>query len=102
MKIQETLSSGKLRIIVILTITATILAIPLIAMQFSQEVKWTLIDFATAGALLLSTGLAIELVIRNLKTGTLRTIILVVILLALFLIWAELAVGIFGTPFAGS
>ncbi|WP_029985579.1 hypothetical protein [Pedobacter jeongneungensis] len=102
MKIQETLSSGKFRIIAILTITAIILAIPLIAMQFSQEVKWTLIDFATAGALLLSTGLAIELVIRNLKTGTLRTIILVVILLALFLIWAELAVGIFGTPFAGS
>ncbi|QNN43506.1 hypothetical protein [Pedobacter roseus] len=102
MKIQETLSSGKLRIIVILTITATILAIPLIAMQFTNEVKWNLTDFATAGALLLSTGLAIELVIRNLKTGTLRTIILVAILLALFLIWAELAVGIFGTPFAGS
>ena len=102
MKIQETLSSGKLRIIVILTITATILAIPLIAMQFTNEVKWNLTDFATSGALLLSTGLAIELVIRNLKTGTLRTIILVAILLALFLIWAELAVGIFGTPFAGS
>jgi len=102
MKIQETLSSGKLRIIVILTITATILAIPLIAMQFTNEVKWNLTDFATAGALLLSTGLAIELVIRNLKTGTLRTIILVAILLALFLVWAELAVGIFGTPFAGS
>ncbi|WP_316827753.1 hypothetical protein [Pedobacter miscanthi] len=102
MKIQETLSSGKLRIIVILTITATILAIPLIAMQFTNEVKWNFADFATAGTLLLSTGLAIELVIRNLKTGTLRTIILVAILLALFLIWAELAVGIFGTPFAGS
>ncbi|MGN7990189.1 hypothetical protein ACTJKC_22805 [Pedobacter sp. 22226] len=102
MKIQETLNSGKLRIIAVLTITAALLAIPLIAMQFSNEVKWTLTDFATAGALLLSTGLAIELVIRNLKTGTLRTVILVVILLALFLIWAELAVGIFGTPLAGS
>ncbi|GAA4199076.1 hypothetical protein GCM10022289_08810 [Pedobacter jeongneungensis] len=102
MKIQETLNSGKLRIIAVLTLTAALLAIPLIAMQFSNEVKWTLTDFATAGALLLSTGLAIELVIRNLKTGTLRTVILVVILLALFLIWAELAVGIFGTPLAGS
>ena len=102
MKIQETFGSAKLRIIVILAITTTILAIPLIAMQFTSEVKWTLIDFATAGALLLSTGLAIELVIRNLKTGTLRTVILIAILLALFLIWAELAVGIFGTPFAGN
>ena len=102
MKIQEKLHSGKFRIIAILTLTAGILAIPFIAMQFTNEVKWDLTDFMVAGALLLSTGLAIELVIRNLKTGTLRTIILLVILLALFLIWAELAVGIFGTPFAGN
>lgn len=102
MKNQETLNSGKLRITIILSVIASILAIPLIAMQFTNEVNWTLSDFVIAGILLLSTGLAIELVIRNLKTGTLRTVILVVILLALFLIWAELAVGIFGTPFAGS
>ncbi|MBO9675801.1 MAG: hypothetical protein J7577_20310 [Sphingobacteriaceae bacterium] len=102
MKIRETLNSGKFRIIAILVLTTGILAIPLIAMQFTNEVKWTLTDFLTAGTLLLSTGLAVELVIRNLKTGTLRTIILLVILLVLFLIWAELAVGIFGTPFAGS
>ncbi|MGQ7855110.1 hypothetical protein ACUN24_12815 [Pedobacter sp. WC2501] len=102
MKNQEKLSLGKLRMIIILSITAFLLAIPLVAMQFTNEVDWTLSDFVTAGVLLLSTGLAIELVIRNLKAGTLRTIVLVVILLALFLIWAELAVGIFGTPFAGS
>ncbi|MEH3115590.1 hypothetical protein [Pedobacter terrae] len=102
MKTQETLNSGKLRIIIMLSVIASILVIPLVAMQFTNEVNWTLSDFIIAGALLLSTGLAIELVIRNLKTGTLRTIVLVAILLALFLIWAELAVGIFGTPFAGS
>ena len=102
MKNQTSFSPSKLRIIIILSVIAFILAIPLIAMQFTKEVVWTSSDFITAGILLLSTGLAIELVIRNLKTGTLRTIVLVVILLALFLIWAELAVGIFGTPFAGS
>lgn len=102
MKNQETLNSGKLRMIIILSVTASLLAIPLVAMQFTNEVDWTLSDFVTAGVLLLSTGLAIELVIRNLKAGALRTIVLVVILLVLFLIWAELAVGIFGTPFAGS
>lgn len=102
MKNQETLNLGKLRIIIILSVIATILAIPLVAMQFTNEVQWDLRDFAVMGTLLLSTGLAIELVLRNLKTGILRTVILVVILLALFLIWAELAVGIFGTPFAGS
>lgn len=102
MKNQEALSSSKLRIIIILSLTTFILAIPLVAMPFTNEVDWTLSDFIIAGTLLLSTGLAVELVIRNLKTGTRRTLILVIILLALFLIWAELAVGIFGTPFAGS
>ena len=102
MKNQETLNSGKLRMIIILSVTAFLLASPMVAMQFINEVDWTLSDFVTAGVLLLSTGLAIELVIRNLKAGALRTIVIVVILMALFLIWAELAVGIFGTPFAGS
>lgn len=98
----STFSPPTTRIAIILGVAALMLSIPLIAMQFTTEVKWDLTDFMVAGALLFSTGLAIELVIRNLKTGTLRTITLVVILLALFLIWAELAVGIFGTPFAGS
>lgn len=100
--LQSTFSSPATRIAIILGVAAIILSIPLIAMQFTSEVNWDLTDFMVAGALLCSTGLAIELVIRNLKTGTLRTIILVVILSALFLIWAELAVGIFGTPFAGN
>ncbi|KQM78604.1 hypothetical protein ASE74_13995 [Pedobacter sp. Leaf216] len=102
MKNQTSLSTSKFRIIIILSIIVFLLAIPLIAMQFTKEGVWTFSDFLIAGILLFSTGLAIELVIRNLKTGTLRTIVLVVILLALFLVWAELAVGIFGTPFAGS
>ncbi|WP_443946544.1 hypothetical protein ACJVDH_05390 [Pedobacter sp. AW1-32] len=102
MKNQKKIHPSKIRIIIILSITAVILAIPLIAMQFTNEVNWTASDFIVAAILLLSTGLAIELVIRNLKTGLLRTVILIVVLLMLFLVWAELAVGIFGTPFAGS
>ncbi|MGM9478447.1 hypothetical protein ACS5PU_18625 [Pedobacter sp. GSP4] len=100
--LQSLLNLPKTRIIIILAVVTLILSIPLIAMQFTNQVNWDLSDFLTAGALLLSTGLAIELVVRNLKAGTLKTVILIAILLALFLIWAELAVGIFGTPFAGS
>ena len=102
MKNQQTLQGSKLRITIILAATGLLLSIPLIAMQFTNEVKWTPSDFAVAAILFLSTGIAIELVIRNLRTGTTRTIMLIVILISLFLIWAELAVGIFGTPFAGS
>ncbi|WP_051666717.1 hypothetical protein [Pedobacter sp. R20-19] len=99
---QQTLNSSKLRIRIILVSTALILSIPLIAMQFTKEVSWTVSDFLTAAVLLLGTGLAIELVIRYVKTSLWRTILLIIILLILFLTWAELAVGIFGTSFAGS
>lgn len=102
MKNQEISNSSKVRIYTILIVTAVILSIPLIAMQFTNEVKWGLFDFVVAGTLLLTTGLAIELVIRNVKTSKARAILFFIILLALFLIWAELAVGIFGSPIAGS
>ncbi|MFC4211169.1 hypothetical protein ACFOWA_08260 [Pedobacter lithocola] len=102
MKTQETLNPSKLRITIMLIITAVILSIPLVAMQFTTEVNWTLLDFVAAGVLLLSTCLAIEIVIRNVQNSNFRAVLFFIILMALFLIWAELAVGIFGTPFAGS
>lgn len=89
------------RLIVILLTVVVLLLIPFIAMQFTNEVKWTLSDFVVAAVLLLGTGLLIELVIRKVKIFRYRVIISVIILIALFLIWAELAVGIFGTAFAG-
>jgi len=102
MKNQIEMSTTKWRITIIFFVTALILSIPLIAMQFTSEVKWDFKDFIAAGILLLSAGLAIELVIRNVRKNTIKTLLFIIILLALFLIWAELAVGVFGTPFAGS
>ena len=79
----------------ILISVAIILLIPLIAMQFTDEVKWTLFDFIAAAVLLLSTGLLCELVLRKVKKTKLRIAICLLILAMLLLIWAELAVGIF-------
>ena len=90
------------RLIGILGTIAVLLCIPLVAMQFTNEVNWTLSDFVIAGGLLLGTGLLIETVARNIKDKKIRIGITVVILIVLVLVWAELAVGIFGTPFAGS
>ncbi len=90
------------RLIIILSIVATLLLIPFIAMQFTNEVDWSISDFIIMGILLTGTGLLCELVIRNVKTTTNRIIICAAVLLIFFLIWAELAVGLFGTPFAGS
>lgn len=90
------------RLIGVLLVLAFLLAIPLVAMQFTAEVSWTLLDFVVMGALLSGTGLMIEMVMRKVKNMNYQIGIVAVILVGLFIIWAELAVGIFGTPFAGS
>ena len=91
-----------IRLIAILSSVLIILLIPLVAMQFTNEVNWNFADFIILGILLLATGLSCELVLRQVKSVTNRIIICGIILFVLFLVWAEMAVGIFGTPFAGS
>jgi ABC-type Mn2+/Zn2+ transport system permease subunit len=86
----------------ILLAVATLLLIPFIAMQFTKEVNWTLFDFVVAGTLLFGTGLLIEFVLRTVSTAKYRIALCAVVLVALLLIWIELAVGIFGSPIAGS
>jgi hypothetical protein len=69
--------------------------IPLIAMQFTPEVDWSVMDFVIMGILLLSTGFGCDLVIRNVKMVGKRVVYIGLCLFAFFLIWVELAVGIF-------
>lgn len=83
------------RLIIIVITAAFLLLIPLIAMQFTAEVNWTLSDFVIAGVLMLGTGLLCELVLRKVNKTSLRTGICIAILAIFLLIWAELAVGIF-------
>jgi len=90
------------RLAIILLTVALLLLIPLIAMQFTNDVKWTVLDFIVAGVLLFSTGLMCEFVIRKVKKVKYRIIICMALLTALLFIWLELAVGIFGTPIGGS
>ncbi len=90
------------RLIGIVLTVAVLLLIPFIAMKFTGEVNWSRFDFIIAGVLLLGTGLGIELVLRRVKETKHRVIICLIILAVFLLIWLELAVGIFGTPFGGS
>lgn len=90
------------RLFLILTFHLSLLLIPLIAMQFDSGVGWDLTDFIIMGFLLLFTGLAVELVLRRFKSTQNRFLVCGAVLFVVFLIWAELAVGIFGSPFAGS
>lgn len=90
------------RLIIILAAISVVLLIPFIAMQFTNEVDWSIEDFIIMGILLYATGLLCELVMRKVKSVQNRILICAALVFAFLLIWAELAVGIFGSPFAGS
>jgi hypothetical protein len=79
-----------------------LLLIPLVAMQFTTEVNWSVFDFLVMGLLLFGLGSSIEYTKRRVRVAENRIAVIFFLLLTFFLIWAELAVGIFGTVFAGS
>jgi ABC-type cobalt transport system substrate-binding protein len=90
------------RLIIIFLTLLFLLLIPLIAMQFTDDVNWTTTDFIIAGGLLLGTGFITEIVLRTIKKHSYRVALLSVIFIIVILIWLELAVGIFGTLFSGN
>ena len=87
-------SLGK-RLLVMALVTAAILMIPLVAMQFTTEVNWTGIDFAAAGILLALTGLVLSFALRKLRSAQSRLVAAGLIGLGFLYCWAEMAVGIF-------
>ena len=91
-----------MKVSTILFITTGILLIPLVAMQFTNEVDWDTIDFVVAGVLLFTTGCILNFVWGKFRNSRYRLLYGALVLLIFILVWAELAVGIFGTRFAGS
>ncbi len=85
----------------ILPIVGFLLLIPLIAMQLTDEVNWSFFDFVIMGVMLFITALAIGIIIKMIKYSKYRNIFITMIVMIFLLIWVELGVGLFGTPFAG-
>ena len=96
MSTQALISQNK-RLIAILVLIAALLMVPLIAMQFTTEVRWDAADFTIAGALLLGAGLLFELAMRRGHTTSYRAGAALAIFTALVLIWMNLAVGLIGS-----
>ncbi len=84
-------------IIRIALVTALLLMIPLVAMQFTNEVVWKLGDFIVAGALLFGAGLTYELIARKMGSNTYKPAIGLAVATGLILVWANLAVGLIGS-----
>ena len=92
----------KKRLFILLGTAAILLCIPAIAMLFTDEVKWSGLDFTVAGILLFGTAWLLDWVISRVTEKRIRILLVVGLLLMLLLIWLELAVGILGTGLAGS
>lgn len=82
-------------LLVVALVTAAILAIPLVAMQFTAEVNWTGLDFLAAGALLALAGLVLTFALRKLRSRQSRLLAIGLVGLGFLYCWAEMAVGIF-------
>ena len=91
-----------IRLCILLGVVVLLLLIPVVAMQFSRDVNWTGFDFAVMAVLLFGTAMACEFILRKVKTFKNRILICGIALFLFFVLWAEIAVGIFGSPIAGS
>jgi hypothetical protein len=79
-----------------------LLIVPLIGMSITEEVNWSLFDFFIMGALILSVSIGIRFILNKTKNVKNRIIYMGILGLLCLLVWAELAIGVFGTPFAGN
>lgn len=79
-----------------------VLLFPLIAMQFSEEWDWGVTDFIIVGVLLAGVGVGYQMIVVGVKSNPKLAAIGIILAVAMVLTWIELAVGIFGSPIAGS
>ena len=84
------------RLMVWAAVVALILLVPLIAMQFTEEVNWDLFDFVFMGTLLYGSALTYELVARKMSNGAYRAAVGLAVVTSVLLVWINGAVGIVG------
>lgn len=77
--------------------TILILLVPLVAMQFTDEVDWSAGDFIVMGALIFGIGFLYVLAVRFVTNMVYRIAIGFALGSTFFMIWANLAVGLIGS-----
>jgi dipeptide/tripeptide permease len=82
--------------------STVILTIPILGKLYTDDFQWALPDFIIGAMLLYGTSFMIDVIMRKVQKKSHRIALSGLILLVLLCIWAELAVGLIGTPFAGN
>lgn len=81
--------------------TLVLLLVPFILTNNLESFNWSSEDFIIAGLLIFSCLSVVNYI--KVKFSNQNKIIAIILMIIFFvLIWAELAVGVFGSPFAGS
>ena len=83
-------------------VVSALLLLPVFGMWISEEVNWGLFDFLIAGVLLLGFGFLVDLACEKIQGRRARIFTLLCVIVLFILVWGELAVGLFGTPWAGN
>jgi hypothetical protein len=74
-----------------------LLLVPLVAMQFTGEVRWTVFDFVFAGALFFVVGVTYEAAVRDTDNAAHRWAVRLALGTGFALVWVTGAVGIIGS-----
>ena len=82
-------------------LTAALLVLAVVVQFASAEFQWSVADFILAAILIFAISTTIQYFIHFRHHATMR-IILGIVALLIALLYVELAVGIFGSPIAGS
>jgi len=94
MKKKTTLS---LSVFWVALITLLVLSIPLIAMQFSAGVQWSVADFIVMGVLIFTTGFSYVLLTKSSHSIIHKAAVALAIVSTFLLVWVNLAVGLIGS-----
>lgn len=84
-------------ILLVAVATGILLLVPWVAMHFTDQVVWTAFDFIAAGALLFGIGVSYVVTTRSAPNVAYRAAMGLGLGATLFMIWANLAVGLIGS-----
>ena len=80
----------------------SLLLIPFLGSYFSAEVLWSTMDYVAAALLLSGVAFALTWIQGLQLSKKTKSLCIVIFVLFFLVLWAELAVGLFGSPIAGS